>query len=100
MLLDSLLSRRVVVLSGKGGVGKSVVGAALALAARNRGRRVLLVEVAAAVEASRVWGGRPSRGRETEVLPGLFTVNLDPRAVMDEYVRHVVKIEMFAHRIL
>jgi anion-transporting ArsA/GET3 family ATPase len=90
----------VVILSGKGGVGKSVVGAALALAARDRGRRVLLVEVAAAVEASRIWGTRPSRGRETEVLPGLFTVNLDPRGVMDEYVRHVVKLEMFVHRII
>ena len=100
MLLDRLLSRRVVILSGKGGVGKSVVGAALALAARDRGRRVLLVEVAAAMEASRIWGGPPSRGRETEVLPGLFTVNLDPRAVMDEYVRHVVKLDMFVHRIL
>ncbi|MGE5126293.1 MAG: P-loop NTPase, partial [Betaproteobacteria bacterium] len=53
MLLDSLFARRVVVLSGKGGVGKSVVGAAIALAARDRGRRVLLVEVSAALEAAR-----------------------------------------------
>ena len=45
MVLDDLLSRRLVVLSGKGGVGKSVVGTALALAARERGKRVLLVEV-------------------------------------------------------
>jgi anion-transporting ArsA/GET3 family ATPase len=61
---------------------------------------VLLVEVAAAVEASRIWGGRPSRGRETEILPNLFTVNLDPRGVLDEYVRHVVKLEMLVRRIL
>jgi Mrp family chromosome partitioning ATPase len=38
MLLDSLFSRRLVVLTGKGGVGKSVVGTALALAARERGK--------------------------------------------------------------
>ncbi len=100
MLLDSLFAGRLVVLSGKGGVGKSVVGAALALAARDRGRRVLLVEVAAPLEAARLLGGPRSQGREIEVLPGLFTVNLDPRGVMDEYVRHVVKLELFARRIL
>ena len=100
MLLDSLLSRRLVVLTGKGGVGKSVVGAALALAARERGKRVLLVEVAAPLEASRRLGGPPSRGRETEASPGLFTLNLDPQAVMDEYVRHMVKLDLVARRVL
>jgi anion-transporting ArsA/GET3 family ATPase len=100
MLLDSLLARRLVVLTGKGGVGKSVVGAALALAARGRGKRVLLVEVAAPLEAARRLGGPPSRGRETEVQPGLFTLNLDPQTVMDEYVRHMVKLDLVARRVL
>ena len=100
MLLDALFSRRVVILSGKGGVGKSIVGAAIALAAQDRGKRVLLVEVGARLEAAGLLGGARSGGRETEVLPGLFTVNLDPRGVMDEYVRHMVKLELFARRIL
>ncbi len=100
MLLDSLFARRLVVLTGKGGVGKSVVGAALALAARGRGKRVLLVEVGTRLEAARRLGGAPSRGRETEALPGLFTLNLDPQAVMDEYVRHVVKLDLVARRVL
>ena len=43
---------------------------AVALAARERGQRVLLVEVAAPVEAGRLLGGAPSMGREIEVLPG------------------------------
>jgi anion-transporting ArsA/GET3 family ATPase len=90
----------LVILSGKGGVGKSVVGAAIALAARDRGLRVLLVEVGPPLEAARLLGGPPSRGREIEILPGLFNVNLDPRAVMDEYVRHMVKLELLARRIL
>jgi len=100
VLLDSLLERRLVVLTGKGGVGKSVVGSALALAARARGKRVLLVEVGAPLEASRRLGGKHSRGREVEAQPGLFTLNLDPHAAMDEYVRHVVKIDLIARRIL
>ena len=100
MLLDSLVARRLVVLTGKGGVGKSVVGAALALAARDRGKRVLLVEVAAPLQAARRLGGPASRGRETEALPGLFALNLDPQAVMDEYVRHMVRLDMVARRVL
>lgn len=100
MVLDDLFSKRLVFLSGKGGVGKSTVGLALALAARERGKRVLLVEVDAPFEAARILGVRPAGQRETEVLPGLFTVNLQPAQVMDEYVRHAVKLELLVRRIL
>lgn len=101
MLLDELLERRLVVLTGKGGTGKSVVGASIALAARERGKRVLLVEVDAPLAASRLLGDRPSRpGEQSEALPGLFTLNLRGRDAMDEYVRHVVKIDLLARRVL
>jgi anion-transporting ArsA/GET3 family ATPase len=100
MLLDGLLEKRLLFLSGKGGVGKSVVGMALALAARDRGKRVLLVEVGASHEASRFLGAPPSGPRETEIVPGLFTVNIEPAGVLDEYVRHVVKIDLLARRVL
>ena len=100
MVLDELLAKRLVILSGKGGVGKSVVGAALAFAAHERGKRVLLVEVEAPHEASRYLGGRPSGGAIREVLPGLFTLNLDPARAMEEYVRTTVRVEMLARRVL
>jgi len=100
MLLDELLRRRLVFLSGKGGVGKSTVGLALALAARERGKRVLLVEIDAPREAARVLGSGPSGLREAEVAPGVFTVNLRPRDVMDEYVRHMVPTEMLSRRVI
>lgn len=100
MVLGELLSKRLVVLSGKGGVGKSVVGAALALAARERGKRVLLVEVEAAHEAARYLGGKPSGGGVQEVLPGLFTLNLAPKQAMEEYVRSTVKVDLLARRVL
>jgi anion-transporting ArsA/GET3 family ATPase len=101
MLLDDLLRRRLVILSGKGGVGKSVVGTALALAARDRGKRVLLIEIDTPVSAARFLGANPSLGHaETEVLPGLFMVNLDPRTVMDEYVRETARVDLIARKIL
>src|SRR5919106_1160359 len=100
MVVGELLSKRLVILSGKGGVGKSVVGAAVALAARERGKRVLLVEVEAAREAARYLGGRASGGAVREVLPGLFTLNLDPAAAMEEYVRAMVRVELLVRRVL
>jgi len=100
MLIDGLLSRRLVILSGKGGTGKSVVGTALALAACERGKRTLLVEVDAPLEASRYLGAKPVGNRGAELRPGLFAVNLDPASVMDEYVRRVVPVDLLARRIL
>ena len=100
MLLDDLLKRRVVILSGKGGVGKSVVGASLALAAHDRGKRVLFVEVDAPTPAAHLFGAKAGPDGVAEVLPRLFMTNLVPRAVMDEYVRETARIELIARKIL
>ena len=102
VVLDQLLTKRLVVLSGKGGVGKSVVGTARALAATRRGKRVLVVEIdtPSVAEAARYLGAPPVGPKETEILPGLFTINLSPAQVMEEYVRHTVRFEMLARKIL
>ena len=100
MVLDDLLERRLVILSGKGGVGKSVVGTALALAARARGKRILFIEVDAPLPASRYLGESPVGGREREVRPGLSMVNLVPTDVMDEYVREMVRVDLLARKVL
>jgi anion-transporting ArsA/GET3 family ATPase len=90
VILDELVAKRLVILSGKGGVGKSVVGMALAVAAHRRGKRVLLVEVDAAKGAAGILGE----------APGLSTVNLDPARVMDEYVRKTVRVDLLARKVL
>src|SRR4051794_9793697 len=100
MVLDELLKRRVVFLSGKGGVGKSVVGTALAMAARRQGKKVLLVEVDSPLEASSYLGAGPSGQQPREVEPGLSTVNLDPDDVMKEYVRGVVPVGYLARKLI
>jgi len=90
VILDDLLARRLLILSGKGGVGKSVVGMALAVAAHRRGKRVLFVEVDAALPAARILGDDA----------GLSSVNLDPPEVMDEYVRETVRLDLLARKVL
>ena len=57
----ALLDKRLIVVTGKGGVGKTTVAAALGLLAARRGRRTVVVEVA---EQERLAGlfGRARRG--------------------------------------
>src|SRR5262245_56992856 len=100
MVLEELLRRRLVILSGKGGVGKTTVGLALAFAAREKGKRVLLVEIDAPMEAAHALGHAPSGAHESEVSDGVFTVNLRPREVMDEYVQSVVPTRMLSRRVI
>lgn len=100
MLLDELLQRRLILLTGKGGVGKSVAGAALALLAAERGKRTLLAEVDAPLEATRYLESAPAGGAVSEARPGLFTVNLKPAAVMEEYVRRTVRVERLVRKIV
>src|SRR6185295_16996539 len=100
MFLDDLLERRLIVLSGKGGVGKSVVGTALALAARARGRRTLFLEVESPSPASRFLGEKPVGHDPVEVRPNLWMANIDPAKVMAEYVRAMVKVDYLAGKVI
>ncbi|MGC8461111.1 MAG: ArsA-related P-loop ATPase [Candidatus Dormibacteria bacterium] len=69
---DTVTDRRVVILAGKGGVGKSSVAAGLALHAAHRGKRVLVVDVAADGNSSQMLGGR----RHISFQPYQITSNI------------------------
>jgi anion-transporting ArsA/GET3 family ATPase len=81
----SLLDRRLVVVTGKGGVGKSTVSAALALLAARAGKRVLVCEIGVQERIAPLLGAPPSGTTAREVRPGLYTVNVVPGAAMREY---------------
>jgi hypothetical protein len=87
----TLLDRRLVIVTGKGGVGKSTVAAALALAAVERGKRVLVCEVNAQERIAPLLGGAPSGPVIHEVRPGLSTVNVMPAESMREHGLEIVK---------
>jgi anion-transporting ArsA/GET3 family ATPase len=61
---------------------------------------VLLAEVDSQLPASRYLDAATGGSKETEALPGLFTANLRPQEVMDEYVRRAVRVELVARRIV
>ncbi len=99
-LMDRLAALKLVVVTGKGGVGKSTLTAALGLALARRGRRTLLLEVDPRESLYQLLDVPPSGGQYERVTDALFVQNLDPRAVLDQVVRERVQIEMVARRVL
>jgi hypothetical protein len=86
-----LLDRRFLVVTGKGGVGKSTVSAAVALAAARRGKRVLLCEANAQERIAPLLGAPPSGTSVHEIAPGISSVNVTPHEAMREYGLMVLK---------
>jgi anion-transporting ArsA/GET3 family ATPase len=84
----SLLSRRLVIVTGKGGTGKTTVAAALAVAAAGAGSRVLLVEVGRDEQIpSRFAPGSPPAGYAGRgVHPGITAMRIDPFEALGEYL--------------
>jgi anion-transporting ArsA/GET3 family ATPase len=80
-------SRRLIFVTGKGGVGKSTVAAALAIAAARRGRRTIVAAVSGQAEALSALGHRADRLVEGELAPCLSAVSIDPQDAMEEYLR-------------
>jgi anion-transporting ArsA/GET3 family ATPase len=82
------LAERLVIVTGKGGVGKSTVAGALGVAAVGRGLRTIVVELAGRSDVARVLGGEAAdRLREIELDPGLHHVTIDRQPALEEYLR-------------
>lgn len=81
----SLFEKKLVVVTGKGGVGRTTVAAALALAAARRGKRVLLAQTRSKERLSRLLGGPPVLTEMVRVHPSLWAVNIFPDAALREY---------------
>jgi anion-transporting ArsA/GET3 family ATPase len=73
-------------LTGKGGVGKTTVALAAALAAARDGRRVVLCEVAGQARAAGLYGVEaPRPGREVQLEDGLWSTTIDPVVALEEW---------------
>jgi anion-transporting ArsA/GET3 family ATPase len=89
--VPSLLDKRLVVVTGKGGVGKTTVAAALGLLAARQGRRTVVCEVAQQERLAGLFGARDEGHGEVELAPGLFSVSVQPERAMHEWLRHQLK---------
>jgi anion-transporting ArsA/GET3 family ATPase len=89
--MPALLDKRLVVVTGKGGVGKTTVAAALGLLAARQGRRTVVCEVAQQERLAGLFGARDVGHGEVELAPGLFSVSVQPERAMHEWLRHQLK---------
>ncbi|HWC86535.1 MAG TPA: ArsA family ATPase [Solirubrobacteraceae bacterium] len=86
--MSGLLDKRLIFVTGKGGVGKSTVAIALGLVGARSGLRTIVVELAAQDRIrTALAGDRVETFVEHELAPGLFTISIDPQHAMDEYLR-------------
>jgi hypothetical protein len=98
-LLDSLARKGFVVVTGKGGVGKSTVSAVLARRMAATGRRVLVVEVDPRENLHQLLGAPPSGGEIADVGGGLSLQHLKPRSVVDRVIEERVRIGAVVRRV-
>jgi anion-transporting ArsA/GET3 family ATPase len=86
----------LVILLGKGGVGRSTLAAALGLLAARQGRRAIVVEVSGRGDVPRLLGAQAQSGVESELAPGLWTLDVDPRRALEEYLHDQLPLRMIA----
>jgi anion-transporting ArsA/GET3 family ATPase len=89
-----LLERRLLFVTGKGGVGKTSVAAALALLAAERGQRTLLVDIDAKGSLSDVFEAGPLEFRPRALSPNLFAMAMDTEESLKEYLRLQLRIPL------
>ena len=82
-----LLERRLLFFTGKGGVGKSTMAAAIAILAADRGRRVLLVDVDGKGDLATLFEHAPVGFAPAQVHPGVLAMSMDTEASLQEYLR-------------
>lgn len=89
----NLLLRRFIAVTGKGGVGKSAVAAAIAFAGAAKGRRVLVASMQRHEKTTGFLGAGAPPGEVFEVAENVFAVNITPRAALKEYGMQVLRFE-------
>jgi len=101
MMLPTILDRRIVLVSGKGGVGRTTVSAALARAAAAAGKRVLVTEIEEpAIQSqstlARMFGRETLPVRPALVAPGIHGCMLATERGTEQFLGDVFRVQALA----
>ena len=91
--IPDFLDKRLLFVTGKGGVGKTTVAMALGIRAAMEGKRTIVCEVAATENASRLFAQSEVGFREVELANDLWAISIDPDESMREYVLLQLKVK-------
>lgn len=95
-MTTALDTRRFLFVTGKGGVGKTTVCAALALAIAGRGKRVLVAMCGAHERLSSILGTPPIGHDVQKLADGVWATNINAERAMEEYGQIVLKVKTVA----
>jgi len=99
-VLRRLERLQLVVVTGKGGVGKSIISAAVGRLLATRGRTVLLFEVDPRENLHQLLDTQPSGGEIIKASPNLYLQHIDPRELIDDLVREKLKVKLLVNKVL
>ncbi|EKD42619.1 MAG: chromosome partitioning-like protein ATPase [uncultured bacterium] len=94
MNLKDLLSKRLILISGKGGVGKTTLAVTLALLAASQKKRVCLVEMNSTERVAPYFGLEKIGYQELSLAPYITGINLNPSDCFEEYVLKQIHFKM------
>jgi anion-transporting ArsA/GET3 family ATPase len=82
-----LFQKRLLFVTGKGGVGKSTAAIALGFVAARKGLRTVVAELASQERAQRLFEHNGHGFRELRLAENLYTISIDPQHAMEEYLQ-------------
>ncbi len=91
-----MLERRLLIVTGKGGTGRSAATAALAIRAAAEGKRVLAVAMLEREGLGLHLGAPELRYNAAQVRPGLWAMAIDRSSALDEYLHVQLHAPRFA----
>jgi len=100
MSLASLLDSRLVMVTGKGGTGKSTYAAALGLLSAVRGKRTLICEIDSQMPALEPIFGREVPFEPVDVLPNLAICNVRWAEALEAYMRRALPMRRLVRMVL
>ncbi len=98
--LSHLMARRLVFVMGKGGVGKTTISIALAIAAADRDKKVLVVEVGDSHAVGRIFKGPALSEAPRPMADNIWGACVNPRSELEAYIHTHVSPTFLARRII
>ena len=90
--MPDMFDKRLLFVTGKGGVGKSTIAASLGLAAAQQGKRTIVCEIGSQEHTSRLFRRGEVGFHEVELQENLWAISIDPDESMREYVLLQLKV--------
>lgn len=88
-----LLDKKLIIVAGKGGVGRTTTAVCLALAAATRGKRVAVVELHGASGIPELWGLGARQYEARALAPGVDTFSMTPGETIDDFATRRLKLD-------